>query len=444
MSSLRNRFDPSSIVEDFVEGPNVEEIAPHKLLDSDQADPKKKADYNESHICLFLGLVLFRIFNAVVMRTYFSPDEFWQGPEVAHRIVFGYGYETWEWRAGLRGYLHPLVYAAPYKLLALCGSDSPLLVLACNLASWFMLFCITRTNSSCLETSLSTVALYFWNRQPLSAGGRRSTPHGTSWQIWSLSDRQVALWLAGITCVVRPTSAILWLYMGVWEMLQATDKWRFVFMEVLPIGPGRLVPRTSARGVGYGQTAALTAVTWGKGATLRWSTSKFFREASTATSLALGDSRDGKQDRRNAHVGAGIQNGGEVVAGADGVVVALLQQLLQHQHICALSPGPSPAPTRSQWSPTPRRCAASAHGEWSQGAGVSRHASTQSHASGPSTAISISPISHCMGIHSPLWRYLCPPRLHPVPEDRCQLLPGARESPTLSSQAGVGWAVQSQ
>jgi len=36
--------------------------------------------------------VLFRVVNAAVVCTYFNPDEFWQGPEVAHRLAFGYGY----------------------------------------------------------------------------------------------------------------------------------------------------------------------------------------------------------------------------------------------------------------------------------------------------------------------------------------------------------------
>ena len=36
-------------------------------------------------------LILFRIMNALIVDTYFNPDEFWQGPEVAHNI-FGYGH----------------------------------------------------------------------------------------------------------------------------------------------------------------------------------------------------------------------------------------------------------------------------------------------------------------------------------------------------------------
>ena len=36
-------------------------------------------------------IVAFRVLNALCVQTYFVPDEYWQGPEVAHRLVFGYG-----------------------------------------------------------------------------------------------------------------------------------------------------------------------------------------------------------------------------------------------------------------------------------------------------------------------------------------------------------------
>ncbi|CAM6090733.1 unnamed protein product [Calypogeia fissa] len=67
----------------------------------------------------------FRLLNAFLVRTYFNPDEHWQALEVAHRMVFGYGHLTWEWKRGIRSYVHPLIFAALYKLLALMGLDTP-------------------------------------------------------------------------------------------------------------------------------------------------------------------------------------------------------------------------------------------------------------------------------------------------------------------------------
>lgn len=37
-------------------------------------------------------LLLLRLVNALVVRTYFNPDEYWQGPEVTHRLAYGYGF----------------------------------------------------------------------------------------------------------------------------------------------------------------------------------------------------------------------------------------------------------------------------------------------------------------------------------------------------------------
>ncbi|CAI5473819.1 unnamed protein product [Closterium sp. Yama58-4] len=79
---------------------------------------------------LFLALLAFRLLNSLAVQTYFNPDEFWQGPEVAHRMVFGYGYLTWEWQPewAARSFLHPLLFAAGYHLLALLRCDTPWLV----------------------------------------------------------------------------------------------------------------------------------------------------------------------------------------------------------------------------------------------------------------------------------------------------------------------------
>jgi GPI mannosyltransferase 3 len=41
---------------------------------------------------VFPLLFAFRMCNALVTHTYFNPDEYWQGPEIAHGMVFGHGY----------------------------------------------------------------------------------------------------------------------------------------------------------------------------------------------------------------------------------------------------------------------------------------------------------------------------------------------------------------
>lgn len=39
---------------------------------------------------LFLGLLAFRVVNALMIQTSYVPDEFWQSTEVAHNMAFGY------------------------------------------------------------------------------------------------------------------------------------------------------------------------------------------------------------------------------------------------------------------------------------------------------------------------------------------------------------------
>lgn len=64
-----------------------------------------------------IGLICWRLLNALCVQTFFNPDEYWQSVEIAHRMVYGYGYLTWEWDEGIRGILHPLLFAALYAFL---------------------------------------------------------------------------------------------------------------------------------------------------------------------------------------------------------------------------------------------------------------------------------------------------------------------------------------
>ncbi len=95
--------------------------------------------------------VVYRLLNCVLVQSSFVPDEYWQSLEIAHRMVFRYprlrtvyfqyntlgkcaneilnicltyGYETWEWKEGIRGYSYPLLFALMYKLLHLINYDT--------------------------------------------------------------------------------------------------------------------------------------------------------------------------------------------------------------------------------------------------------------------------------------------------------------------------------
>ena len=124
-----------------------------------QAPTSSKSDSDHtSFLCsqkrVFALCLAFRMVNSVLVQTYFNPDEHWQGPEIAHRIAFGYrsipfpfpfymfvsssiprkrwsvryGHLTWEWKQGIRSYLHPIIFVPLYRLLALLHLDTPWLM----------------------------------------------------------------------------------------------------------------------------------------------------------------------------------------------------------------------------------------------------------------------------------------------------------------------------
>ena len=100
---------------------------------------------------LFFRLLSFRLLCALLVQTYFSPDEYWQSLEVAHSMIFGYGCLTWEWREKIRGILHPLIFAALYKVLKVCSLDYPLVIVRLHIMGScryrFLLLCLTNLSA---------------------------------------------------------------------------------------------------------------------------------------------------------------------------------------------------------------------------------------------------------------------------------------------------------
>jgi phosphatidylinositol glycan class B len=173
----------------------------------------------------FKWLLVIRILEALFLRTSFNPDEHWQANEVAYHLIFKdpKALLTWEWLppAEIRGWAHPFVFAALYKILAISGLDSRWMIAwgprilqsvfaaSCDLAvgilggskaqhlqllNWFMAFCLTRTYSNSLECVLFTWSLVAYLRW-------RSSFH--------------AFLIAGLTLLMRPTAAVLYVPLGI-------------------------------------------------------------------------------------------------------------------------------------------------------------------------------------------------------------------------------------
>ncbi|XP_058485511.1 GPI mannosyltransferase 3 [Solea solea] len=206
--------------------------------------------------------VVFRLINCFLVQSSFVPDEYWQSLEVSHRMVFNYGFLTWEWKTGIRGFSHPLVFAIIYKILHLVNLDSvqllkwlPRMIQAllaafadvkffflirtlenqhvtkwtffCHVCSWFSWFCCTRTLSNSTETSLTCLALFYF---PLSGSKTHSSMKYLS--------------LVAMAVVFRPTALIVWFPLLLHHFCEEENKLRLITHHYIPIGAAAVVIST--------------------------------------------------------------------------------------------------------------------------------------------------------------------------------------------------------
>lgn len=212
---------------------------------------------------ILCSLMIFRVISAIIVHTWYVPDEYWQSLEVAHKIVFGYGHLTWEWREGLRGTLYPGVIAVLYKVVDLLGLDSRevvilfprimqamfssvgdfyLMLLArrlfgceaskwvivSQLTSWFIFYAASRTLTNTAEMVLTTIALYYfpWPDKYL----HKDNNLRNSWQ-----SEVMYLSLAALACVVRPTAVITWVPLCLWHLRMGVVPLRTLMQKFLPV-----------------------------------------------------------------------------------------------------------------------------------------------------------------------------------------------------------------
>ncbi|KAG6959526.1 hypothetical protein JG687_00008754 [Phytophthora cactorum] len=250
------------------------------------AEALKKTELPTTRV-FWVGVAAFRLWNALFVRTSFNPDEYWQSTEVAHRLVFGYGYLTWEWQddAQLRGFAHPALFAGLYKLLELLNLDSrwavaygPRLMqglisaandfflyklarnyvdakaakwaLLCQFFSWFTFYVMVRPFSNCVETLCTTAALAYWPWKFLEDGADKKNDDAAPVK---RRNRALALVLAALGVLFRPTNAIIWLYPGIVHFLQTRDHAYLMFGLVMPIAIVTTLTMLCIDRLGYGE-----------------------------------------------------------------------------------------------------------------------------------------------------------------------------------------------
>ncbi|KAI1655104.1 glycosyltransferase family 22 protein [Daldinia decipiens] len=214
-----------------------------------------------------------RLINALCVRTFFQPDEYFQALEPAWNLVFGEdsgAWMTWEWKHQLRSSIHPTIFAFGYwvvqnfegpsmapatkaawllaapKVLqtgfaALSdwyswrlaerlygrGSAAAWSVLLMALVNPWQWYTSTRTFSNCLETTLTAAALYYWPWQLLGTeeDGNAESKYSsvplfeTRCQINNL---RLSLILAAFAVLLRPTNILIWVAVGTLALTRAT------------------------------------------------------------------------------------------------------------------------------------------------------------------------------------------------------------------------------
>ncbi|KZT26559.1 glycosyltransferase family 22 protein [Neolentinus lepideus HHB14362 ss-1] len=200
--------------------------------------------------------ILVRLFIALSTKTFFQPDEYFQSLEVAHHLVFGYGHLTWEWRSPLpiRSIIYPAFNVPVYWLAKVTKLDQTTFLIAgpkvlhgilgactdiwiagvtrnvlgeryvlvfLSLTSFFNALSLTRSLSNSLETSLTTIALSYF-----------------PWDAHKSFDRaaiRTSFTFAALACAVRPTNAILWVYISAVLVLRLCKNLRQLIAVVLDL-----------------------------------------------------------------------------------------------------------------------------------------------------------------------------------------------------------------
>ncbi|KAH7926671.1 glycosyltransferase family 22 protein [Leucogyrophana mollusca] len=186
--------------------------------------------------------ICFRVVLALCNLSFFQPDEYFQALEPAHHLVFGYGHLTWEWTnpGPLRSILYPALNVPCFWFLKAFGWDTrfPWLLIAVprvvhgalaaltdiwvcqltrkvlndafvsttyflSLTSFFHALSLSRSLSNSFETSLTTIALSYFPWDSITSS-RPVSPR--------VDVRHCAVF-AALACILRPTNAIIWVYM---------------------------------------------------------------------------------------------------------------------------------------------------------------------------------------------------------------------------------------
>jgi hypothetical protein len=98
--------------------------------------PTPPTGYRESALVVFALLLAFRIVNALTLRTFFQPDEYFQSLEPAWQLAFGEAGDAW-----ITWVMFPLTLSTAVYLMARAGVENAVAVVPASRA----IFCSLST-----------------------------------------------------------------------------------------------------------------------------------------------------------------------------------------------------------------------------------------------------------------------------------------------------------
>ncbi|KAL8857911.1 MAG: hypothetical protein Q9178_005530 [Gyalolechia marmorata] len=185
-----------------------------------------------------LFLIAYRILNALSIRTFFQPDEYFQSLEPAWEIAFGANsgaWITWEWKNQLRSAIHPTLFAGVYWLSA---ELSTLLRLAPHDHAELLLAAPKVTQA--VVAALGDY--YTWKMGEHKYGLREDQKLDQDRELAKcVSDgenvknaRSTAyrlcrcLLLAALACVLRPTNILIWICLACFSLWKSSSSGRLL------------------------------------------------------------------------------------------------------------------------------------------------------------------------------------------------------------------------
>lgn len=126
--------------------------------------------------------------------------------------------------------------------------------LFCQLFSWFLFFVMVRPYSNSIETVCTTGALAYWPWKFLNVDTTAKKKDDASLvNPMKKSNRALALSLAALGVLFRPTNVVIWIYPGLLHLVQTHDRAKLLFAQVLPIAVVTLLAMLAIDRYGYGE-----------------------------------------------------------------------------------------------------------------------------------------------------------------------------------------------